>query len=503
MHGVRRNLQLPFLPRLTTIMMYWWWPMNKDWFGEYLDYRTWIPRPVIGTQGLVATSWHRAHEQWGAVQMQNRFKEQAGRWMEEQDYGAYLAVRAIGEAASRTQSNALKPVKDYLLSSQFALQGYKGTALSFRPWDNQLRQPVLLAAPRSLVTTAPIDGFLHPKTELDTLGNDQPETQCQWSKGKMNKVCIYILAGLLTATAQAETLFVTLEKDNALALVDPIAGELTKTVEIGQRPRGILISPDHKVLYIAVSDDDTVKIIDTESLKEIGTLPSSEDPETFALNPKGDRLYVSNEDDSMVTVIDIAKKKVLKQIKVGVEPEGITVSPDNRWVVSATETTNMLHWIDTRTNEIVDNTLVDPRPRAVTFTADSASAWATSEMGGSLMVVDVKTKQITKRIAFEVQGVSKDKIQPVGVVIDKEMKRAYVALGPANRVAVVNAKTYEVEKYLLVGQRVWNIAFSPDQKRLYTTNGVSNDISIIDLDSQAVTKSVGVGNYPWGVAVKP
>ena len=153
-------------------------------FGEYLDYRTWIPRPVIGTQGLVATSWHKTHEQWGATQIQNRFKEKAGRWMEEQDYGAYLAVRAIGEAATRTQSNGLKPIKDYLLSDQFALQGYKGTPLSFRPWDNQLRQPVLLAAPRSLVAVAPIEGFLHPKTELDTLGYDQPETECQWSKGK-------------------------------------------------------------------------------------------------------------------------------------------------------------------------------------------------------------------------------------------------------------------------------------------------------------------------------
>jgi PQQ-dependent catabolism-associated beta-propeller protein len=205
----------------------------------------------------------------------------------------------------------------------------------------------------------------------------------------------------------------------------------------------------------------------------------------------------------MVTVIDIAKKKVLKQIKVGVEPEGITVSPDNNWIVSATETTNMLHWVDAKTNEIVDNTLIDSRPRAVTFAADSASAWATSEMGGSLTVVDAKTKQISKHITFEIQGVSKDKIQPVGVVVDKEMKRAYVALGLANRVAVVNAKTYEVEKYLLVGQRVWNLAFSPDQKRLYTTNGVSNDISIIDLDSLTVTKSIAVGNYPWGIAVKP
>lgn len=147
-------------------------------FGEYLDYRTWLPRPVIGTQGLIAGSWHRTHEQWGAVQLQNRFKEHAGRWMEEQDYGAYLAVRAVGEAATRTKSNELKPVKDYLLSDAFALQGYKGAPLSFRSWDGQLRQPILLAAPRSLVAVAPIEGFLHPKTELDTLGFDQPESTC-------------------------------------------------------------------------------------------------------------------------------------------------------------------------------------------------------------------------------------------------------------------------------------------------------------------------------------
>ncbi|MDD5114394.1 MAG: ABC transporter substrate-binding protein [Methylobacter sp.] len=151
-------------------------------FGEYLDYRTWLSRPVIGTQGLIATGWHKTHEQWGAVQMQNRFKDKVGRWMEEQDYGAYLAARAIGEAATRTKSNEFKPVKDYLVSDQFALQGYKGNPLSFRSWDGQLRQPVLLSAPRSQVAVAPIEGFLHPKTELDTLGYDQPESQCQWSK---------------------------------------------------------------------------------------------------------------------------------------------------------------------------------------------------------------------------------------------------------------------------------------------------------------------------------
>jgi ABC transporter substrate binding protein (PQQ-dependent alcohol dehydrogenase system) len=148
-------------------------------FGEYLDYRTWIPRPVIGTQGLIATAWHRTHEQWGAVQLQNRFKEAAGRWMEEEDYAAYLAVRAIGEASVRAKSNQVRAIKDYMLSDAFALQGYKGKPLSFRLWDGQLRQPILLAAPRSLVGVAPLDGFLHPKSELDTLGYDQPESTCK------------------------------------------------------------------------------------------------------------------------------------------------------------------------------------------------------------------------------------------------------------------------------------------------------------------------------------
>ncbi|MGR9035887.1 MAG: ABC transporter substrate-binding protein [Gammaproteobacteria bacterium] len=151
-------------------------------FGEYLDYRTWLPRPVIGTQGLIATAWHRTHEQWGATQLQNRFKEKTKRWMEEEDYGAYLAVRALGEAAVRTRSNDLKKIKEFLLGDKFALQGYKGNPLSFRPWNGQLRQPVLLAAPRSLVAVAPIEGFLHPKTELDTLGYDQPESTCHFEE---------------------------------------------------------------------------------------------------------------------------------------------------------------------------------------------------------------------------------------------------------------------------------------------------------------------------------
>lgn len=147
-------------------------------FGDYLLYRTWLPRPVAGTQALVAAAWHPTLEAWGAIQLQNRFRALAGRAMTETDYGGWLAVRAIGEAATRTGSLDFASIRQYLSSESFTLAGFKGVPLSFRSWDGQLRQPVLLATERSLVAVAPVEGFLHPKNELDTLGYDEPETQC-------------------------------------------------------------------------------------------------------------------------------------------------------------------------------------------------------------------------------------------------------------------------------------------------------------------------------------
>ena len=149
-------------------------------FGEYLAYRTWDPRPVAGTQGLKPNSWHRTHEQWGATQMQNRFRRESGRWMTEVDYHAWTAVRALGETITRTQSNDVKKVQEYLLGDKFGLGAYKGVKVSFRSWNGQLRQPVLLAAPRSMVSVSPQEGYIHPVSELDTLGKDQPESSCKF-----------------------------------------------------------------------------------------------------------------------------------------------------------------------------------------------------------------------------------------------------------------------------------------------------------------------------------
>ena len=152
---------------------------EEDDFGDYLSYRTFDPRPVAGTQGLVPSAWARPFEQWGATQLQDRFLRQAKRWMTDRDYAAWLAVRAIGEAATRSQSTDPAAIMAYMHSAKLELAGYKGAPFSFRAWDGQLRQPVLLADPRSLVSVSPQPGFLHQFSLLDTLGIDRPETKCR------------------------------------------------------------------------------------------------------------------------------------------------------------------------------------------------------------------------------------------------------------------------------------------------------------------------------------
>jgi len=152
---------------------------ESEVFASYLPYRTWDPRPVAGSAGLVPTSWDAAHDQWGAIQMQNRFIKLNSRRMTALDMQAWTAVRMIGEATSRTNSGEPKAVFDFLKGPDFSIAAFKGQRLTLRDWNLQLRQPILLVDGRMVVSVSPQEGFLHQVSELDTLGVDRPETKCK------------------------------------------------------------------------------------------------------------------------------------------------------------------------------------------------------------------------------------------------------------------------------------------------------------------------------------
>ncbi|WP_298879203.1 ABC transporter substrate-binding protein [uncultured Bradyrhizobium sp.] len=152
---------------------------ESEVFAAYLPYRTWDPRPVAGSAGLVPRSWDAAQDQWGATQMQNRFMKLNARRMSALDMQAWTAVRMIGEATSRTNSGDVKKVTDFIKGPNFEIAAFKGTRLTLRDWNLQLRQPILLVDGRMVVSVSPQEGFLHQVSELDTLGYDRPESKCK------------------------------------------------------------------------------------------------------------------------------------------------------------------------------------------------------------------------------------------------------------------------------------------------------------------------------------
>lgn len=147
--------------------------------GRVMPYRIALPRPVVGLHGLDAVAWSPYSERNGAPQLNRRFERDAGRPMADADWAAWVAVRAIAEAEAREARQPTgAPLHRRILDQELRLELYKGVPGSFRPWDRQLRQGLLLATHNAVVELAPLDGFLHETNTLDTLGLLPNQTPC-------------------------------------------------------------------------------------------------------------------------------------------------------------------------------------------------------------------------------------------------------------------------------------------------------------------------------------
>ncbi len=148
-------------------------------FAKALPYNTALPRPVVGSGGLVPLAWHPSWERYGAPQLSHRFQKLSNKQMASQDWAAWMAVKSFATALDEDPEANLAQLLQTLRSGKTTLDGFKGIALSFRPWDGQLRQGIFLAHGNAVAGMAPVEGVLQPKDLLDTLGADEPENQCK------------------------------------------------------------------------------------------------------------------------------------------------------------------------------------------------------------------------------------------------------------------------------------------------------------------------------------
>ena len=315
-------------------------------------------------------------------------------------------------------------------------------------------------------------------------------------------------AALLLAAALVDPLaakgtgkvFVSNEKSSTLTVLDA-SGKLLHSVDTCARPRGMKFNPQRSAIYVGCADDNMIALYDLATMKLVRRYRSISAPETFDLHPNGRHLYISNEDDSEASVLDVETGEIIARYPTGPEPEGVLITRDGRLVFVASEIANLVHVIDTGEGRVIKEIPVGIRPRRFALSPDESELWVSAELSGHVDIIDVRQLAAKGRVEFSIRAIRRDMITPVDLVITKDGTRAYVALGRANYVAVVDTRSRQVLDYILVGKRPWGLMLSQDERQLWVANGLSDDVSIIDTRAGKVLVSVPVGRVPYGILI--
>jgi PQQ-dependent catabolism-associated beta-propeller protein len=308
---------------------------------------------------------------------------------------------------------------------------------------------------------------------------------------------------VLAAPAWAATgaVFISSEKDNVITVLDGKTQQQIGLIKTCKRPRHMQFTSDRKQIIVACGDDGRADVIDVASRNVVDKIPLEEGAEIFDLSRDGKTLYFSNEDEASVVAVDLASKKVVKEIKVGQEPEGVLIAPDGKNMYVTSEVASLVHVIELPSGKIVKNIPVGKRPRRFALTPDGKELWVTNELGGSVSVIRTSDYAVANTIKFEPKGFRSDDITPVGMVMSADGKTAFVALGRANHVAIVDIATKAIKGMVLVGKRAWGLALTRDNSSLYVANGLSDDVSVVDVEKARAIKSVKAGRVPHSVVI--
>ena len=277
------------------------------------------------------------------------------------------------------------------------------------------------------------------------------------------------------------------------------SGKVLDVKKICRRPRGMTQEQKSTTLYIACSDDDKIILVDPQSLNVLGEIQDIPGAMSLRFHEPSNRLFATNEGFAQTTVIDLSTRKTIAILETGLEPDGVEITGAGDRIFIASENAGLVHVFDGNSYERIGDIVTNLRPRRLALLNDQL--WISTEMGSRVEIFQTTTLNKISEVIFAPKGFRSEQMTPVDVKFSRDETRAFVALGAANHVAIVNTKTLDIEKYILVGRRAWGLAVTQDDKHLIVLNGLSDDFTIIDLDTLRPQITQRAGLRPHAVEV--
>jgi len=319
-----------------------------------------------------------------------------------------------------------------------------------------------------------------------------------WPKAPLIQLTVFLILFGVSEAPQAFEALITNERSGDVIHIND-RGEVTHVVPVCNRPRGMTPGISTDTVLIACSDDHKVIVYNrsTRSIdSEIKSVPGAMN---LVLDPATDRLFVTNEGVSRGSVYQLSSGRLLAQLPTGFEPDGVVISEDGRHIFVASENAGLIHVFDGTNYQQIALIRTNLRPRRIAILNNEL--WVSSEMGSRVEIFDVETQRKKDEVVFNPKGFRPEQMTPVDILFNPSINEAYVALGSANHVAVVDTSTREIIKYILVGRRAWGLGLSPDQQTLIVLNGLSDDFTLIDLQTRRPKLTKRAGLIPHSVEV--
>ena len=303
---------------------------------------------------------------------------------------------------------------------------------------------------------------------------------------------------MIGSPSHAFEALVTNERSGTVIHVDA-QGQTIEVVPICQRPRGMVRGTASNEVLIACSDDHKVVTYDRikrQVVREITSVPGAMN---LTIHPMTDRLLVTNEGAAKASVFRLSSSELIAELPTGLEPDGIAITENGSQIFVASENSGLVHVFDGVTYESRGTISTNLRPRRIALRNDTL--WVSTEMGSRVEIFDINTLAKINEILFAPKGFRPEQMTPVDILFNEAADEAYIALGSANHVAVVDLNTLAINKYILVGRRAWGLGLSPDQSTLIVLNGLSDDFTLIDLATKRPRLTKRAGLIPHSVEV--
>jgi len=298
--------------------------------------------------------------------------------------------------------------------------------------------------------------------------------------------------------ANASTAVISNERSGDLIFMDA-SGKTTDVVPLCSRPRGMTQHQQTASLFVACSDDGEVIEFDLKSKQIVRVFSNLPGAMSLATHEASNRLVISNEGSASVTVLGTHSGEVLAVLQTGHEPDGVAITEDGGMIFVASENAGIVHVFDGQSYAPIERIVTSLRPRRLAIRDNEL--WVSSEMGSRVELFDISTMQKIDEIIFAPRGFRSEQLTPVDILFDHAHATAFVALGSANHVAIVDADEREILKYILVGRRPWGLGITPDGDHLFVLNGLSDDVTIIDIEAQRPVRTSRTGLVPHSVEI--